>query len=122
MLFDIFDIFDNAEFIQLPINQTKTKRCPVCDLSYNEFMSTGKLGCSECYKTFEYQLDEVLRQLHRNPVHTGKIPFNLKSKLSKKKMIENLKKELQAAVKAEEYEEAARIHKEILELEKEGAE
>jgi len=59
-----------------------------------------------------------LRQIHQNPVHSGKIPGNLRAKISVKKQLERLKAELQEAVRKEDYEKAAALHKEILEIEK----
>ncbi len=119
-MFDIFDIFNNSDFFQIPTAYREETKCQVCGMSYSDFRRSGKLGCSNCYKTFEPQLTEVLRQIHRNSVHTGKIPGSLKAKLSKKRQLEDLKNKLQSAVKNEDYEEAARLHKEILELEKGG--
>ena len=118
MMFDIFDIFENSDFFQTPVVYREESRCPVCNMTYSDFKRTGKLGCSQCYTTFEKPLYQVLRQIHGNPVHSGKIPANMKSELSKKRKLEDLRDKLQNAVKNENYEEAAKIHKEILDIEK----
>ena len=118
MIFDIFDIFDNAELFQRTSVYSEEINCPVCGMSYNDFRLSGKLGCGECYKTFQKPLYDVLRQIHVNPTHSGKIPRNLLSKLSKKRKLEDLRVKLQTAVNSEDYEQAAKIHKEILEIEK----
>lgn len=118
MMFDIFDIFDNSDFFQSPVSYREEVRCPVCNMTYSDFKRSGKLGCSECYTTFRNPLYEVLLQLHRSPVHTGKVPGKLKGTLSKKRKLEELREKLQIAVKNEQYEEAAKIHKEILDIEK----
>ena len=118
-MFDVLEFFNNPDFFLGNSGYREIKRCPICNMTYAEFKSTGKLGCSECYSTFSQPLSEVLRQIHRNPIHTGKIPGNLRVKLSAKKKIAQLKDRLQNAVRNEQYEEAAKLHKEILELEKE---
>lgn len=118
MMFDIFDLFNNSDFFQIPVAYKEQTRCPKCNMTYSDFKRTGKLGCSECYNSFKLPIGEVLKQLHHNNVHVGKIPSNLRFELSRKKKLEDLKNKLQDAIKNEQYEEAAKIHKEILEIEK----
>ena len=117
-MFDFYDFFENADFFTPVSVHREVLRCPVCGMSFADFKRTGKLGCSECYSTFKAPISEVLRQVHRNTVHTGKIPPNMRAELSKKQKLSELKSMLQAAVKNENYEEAAKLHKEILEIEK----
>lgn len=118
-MFDIFDLFDNYGFLGMQPNYGRTElKCPKCGMTYSEFSRSGRLGCPECYKAFEQQLSAVLRQIHQNPVHSGKIPQNVRGTLGKKRKLELLKSQLSEAVKNEDYEKAAALHKEILELEK----
>ncbi|MBQ7974323.1 MAG: UvrB/UvrC motif-containing protein [Clostridia bacterium] len=117
-MFDFYDFFSNADFFAPGTVYREVTRCPVCGLSLSDFKRSGKLGCSECYSTFMNPLSDVLRQVHRNPVHVGKVPGNLKAEFSKKQRLAELKTSLQEAVRAEKYEEAAKLHKEILEIEK----
>lgn len=117
-MFDFYDLFGNTDFFTPTVVFREVARCPVCGQTFSDFKKTGKLGCSECYSTFATPLTEVLSQLHRNPVHTGKIPGNMRAELSKKQRLISLKTALQEAVKKENYEEAAKLHKEIIEIEK----
>lgn len=117
-MFDIFDLFNESEFFQMPVGYREEVKCPLCGRTYTDFRKTGKLGCSECYKAFSKPLSGVLRQIHHNPVHCGKIPGNLRAKLSVKKQLEKLRSELQDAVRKDDYERAAVLHKEILEIER----
>ena len=117
-MFDFYDFFGNADFFTPATVYREVTRCPVCGQTLSDFKRTGKLGCSECYTAFKSPLNEVLRQVHRNPVHVGKIPGNMRAELSKKHKLRELKNALQEAVKNENYEEAAKLHKEILEIEK----
>ena len=117
-MFDIFDLFDNMDFFPASIGYREEVKCPVCGKTYTDFRRTGKLGCPECYRVFKEPLSAVLRQIHSDYKHTGKIPGNMRAKLSLQRQIELLKNSLKDAVKNEDYETAAKLHKEIQELER----
>ncbi len=95
----------------------KEIECSNCHLAYNEFKQSGKLGCSVCYHDFSELLTPLLRRLHGNSEHVGKIPRQSKGKLNKIEKIKQLKKELQELILKEEYEKAAKTRDEILKLE-----
>ena len=76
-------------------------------MSYNDFLETGKIGCSVCYDTFRSQLEPVLRRIHGSSTHTGKIPHRSGGNLELKHEMMQLKENLKAAVEHEEYEKAA---------------
>lgn len=114
------DIWNDFGVFKTPITTSTVrdeKRCPVCGRSLSDFKRTGKLGCGECYRTFRPLLEETLRQIHSNSRHNGKIPSKSGEGLKKKRILEGLKTELQTAVKNEDYEKAAKLHKQIRELE-----
>ena len=116
-MYDLFsEIFNDLGFVS-PIQHTELK-CPLCGHSYSDFRKSGKLGCGECYNTFRAPLSVTLKQIHHNPLHKGKVPKTYDEKIRKKRELENLKAELSTAVKAEDYEEAAKIHRKIKELER----
>lgn len=95
------------------------KPCPSCNTSYKEFMETGLIGCAKCVDTFRPYLDPVLKKVHGSTEHIGKIPRSFGGDLIKKRKIENLRKELNEAVKLENYEKAASLRDKIREIEKE---
>lgn len=45
--------------------------CPRCGASYQDFRESGRLGCSDCYGTFEAPLRDLLRRLHGSTHHLG---------------------------------------------------
>lgn len=112
--FDGFDIIPSGTYVQ-----KKKVVCPVCKHSFEDFQRTGKLGCGACYETFRAPLTSTLRQIHANAVHTGKVPSHCAEDLKKKRRYEALKNQLAQAVKNEDYEEAAKLHKEIKSMENE---
>ncbi|MFO7264710.1 MAG: UvrB/UvrC motif-containing protein [Limnochordales bacterium] len=93
-------------------------RCPNCGLSFADYRRMGLLGCSQCYETFDRQLEPVLRRLHGNTVHTGKVPLRQAGRLRIERELERLRQELQEAIGKEEYERAAVLRDRIRMLEK----
>lgn len=92
--------------------------CPNCGMSFMNIRETGRLGCNECYTVFEQELEPILRRIHGNSQHIGKIPSRSGEKVLLQKDIDKLKTALQQAVANEEYEKAAEIRDSIKELEK----
>ena len=39
--------------------------------TFQDFRETGRLGCSDCYRTFESPLRDLLRRLHGSTHHLG---------------------------------------------------
>lgn len=103
------------------IHTTRVKpvQCENCGFTDSQFSQVGKLGCPQCYQVFENKLDPVLRRVHGNPRHNGKIPKRTGGTLGIRKEIEKLKLDLQEAVGREEYEKAAEIRDKIRGLENE---
>ena len=93
--------------------------CNICGMSYEDFRKTGKLGCSNCYRIYGEKLKPVLKRLHGNTEHTGKMPINVSKGIKFSKEIEKLKEMLVKAVHNEEYEKAAEIRDKIKMMESE---
>jgi protein arginine kinase activator len=91
-------------------------RCPTCGLTYNQFSKIGRFGCGDCYKTFRERLTPLLRRIHGHSSHRGKIPERTKGALKISRDLEKLKEELAQKVRAEEFEEAARLRDQIRSL------
>ena len=116
-----------------------TVKCKDCGTSYNDFIETGRLGCASCYDIFENRIDALLRNIQGATRHVGRISkyigeanennvenqFNWKNKEDKKvkkvkkekNKLEQLKEDLNKAIKEERYEDAAKIRDEIKEEE-----
>ena len=110
-MYDLFsDFFDSFDI--MPVYR-ENGRCPGCGRTYYDFTKTGRLGCSECYTAFESQVRSTLKRMQKSTHHCGKIPSRQSETLIKKRKLEELKKDLAQAVSAEDYELAAKLHKEI---------
>jgi protein arginine kinase activator len=119
-MYDLFsDFFDGFDMFMQPVTAREEKKCPVCGHTYSDFRRTGKLGCGECYNVFRSAIAQTLTQIQPSTQHTGKIPSKSGEELKKKRKYELLKQELSAAVKNEDYETAAKLHKQIREMENE---
>lgn len=112
-MYDLFDLFDAFGGFNVSPSFVEVKTCPKCGRSYQDFRNTGKLGCGECYETFISPITTTIKQIHGTIEHTGKIPSHCADELKRKKRYEALKKELSKAVNEEDYETAAKIHKEL---------
>lgn len=97
--------------------QQKQIKCQGCGLDYDDFKNTGRLGCSRCYETFGEKLEPLLKRIHGNTLHTGKVPKRTGGIIRIRKDIENLRNELKNAVENEQYEKAAEIRDRIKKLE-----
>jgi len=87
--------------------------CRNCGMKFSEFRSGGRLGCAECYDSFETHIDRILVQIHGASGHKGKRYGKQSPRRGGKAGLERLRRELDAAVKAEQFEQAAVIRDEI---------
>ena len=96
------------------------KICPSCGMSLTELSRTSKLGCSNCYEFFDSFLEPVMKKIHGNSRHVGKLPQTADEKFKKQHLISSLKEDLKAAVVREDFEQAALLRDKIKELEEEA--
>ncbi|MFO0798121.1 MAG: UvrB/UvrC motif-containing protein [Gemmataceae bacterium] len=82
--------------------------CPDCGLQYGEFRATGRLGCPAEYDAFRPALEPLLARIHRADAHAGKTPRAVRS-ARRGERLDELRRRMAAAARAEDYEEAARL-------------
>lgn len=118
------DFFEESTFMP-EYEAIKPLKCNECGMLYDEFIQGGRIGCSNCYDTFENKLDSILKNIHGSNVYKGRALNSPKRKKeikieenSKHKEIEELKNKLKELVKEEKYEEAAKVRDEIKKREK----
>lgn len=93
--------------------------CPFCNMTYTEFSSKGKFGCSKCYEVFKNEITPLIRRIHGSVQHLGKVPVNLgKEAIDKYTEIKDLKLQLMDSIKKEEYEKAAVLRDKIKKISK----
>ncbi len=87
--------------------ESEEKHCPECGISYEEFLETGKFGCAKCFETFEDNISELLKSIHGQDEHIGKIPSKVENKVEYIREKNRIEKLLNQAILEEEFEKAA---------------
>jgi protein arginine kinase activator len=98
--------------------------CPDCGASFQDFRRSGKLGCAQCYVTFEREMRMLLRKIHGSHHHVGisgepKAPAAAAT--SPQARLRELRGRLKEAIDREAYELAAKFRDQIVVLESELA-
>lgn len=89
------------------------RRCEACGTSLVSIRRTGRVGCPQCYETFREHLEPLLRRVHGAVEHRGNAPSGRGEVLRLQVELAQLRRELQEAVRREDYERAARLRDEI---------
>lgn len=86
------------------------RQCLVCGMKDADFNKLSRLGCSECYEEFESDVERIVSVTQKASRHVGRVPgggYSSENEAQLRKMMEQ-------AVAAQDFEEAARI-RDILE-------
>ena len=90
------------------------RSCPKCGRSFQEFMVKGQLGCPHDYEAFRDVLAPLIDRAHGGATeHVGKVPTTAGESVQKRTELLRLRRELQEAVKQENYERAAEVRDQI---------
>jgi protein arginine kinase activator len=91
-----------------------SQQCSFCGLTFRDFRETGRLGCPHCYETYATHLQRLLRRVHGSTQHVGKVylpPDPTASDVGRR--LDALRRKLNRAVEAEDFERAAELRDEI---------
>jgi len=83
--------------------------CPACGIKYMEFRAEGRLGCPHDYDVFRVGLEPLIKRIHRKIRHAGKTPRRRPRSTPVHAELLEMRRQLRAAVEAEQFEEAARV-------------
>ncbi len=101
-------------------------RCRKCGSSWQDIVRDGKVGCADCYRTFYDRLVPTLQRIHGRIQHTGKVSGNAQPSTSepekseeelREEQIAALRAQMDEAVAAQDFEQAAKLRDEIRALE-----
>jgi protein arginine kinase activator len=87
--------------------------CPICQISFSEFRTSGRLSCPHDYEVFREELMPLLENIHGETRHSGKVPKRAPWNTQQQTTLIQLRNELKRAVAAEDYEAAARLRDKI---------
>lgn len=102
--------------------QTGTKRCSVCNMSFDDIVKTGRVGCTHCYTEFYDKILPSIKRIHGNTYHVGKKPVAEQRAIRVKPTLEILREQMNEAVTKQEFEKAAELRDKIRNLEDENNE
>ena len=111
--FNFNSFFGEPELSAFNYNLTEPT-CDKCGYSLTDYINTGLLGCTNCYKAFSDYLNKNMLNFQYDKVHVGKQPNNYDN--SEKSQIKLLELKLKQAVLEENYELASELKKEIIKL------
>jgi protein arginine kinase activator len=98
------------------VNGSPDKQCDQCGTKFVDFRNSGRLGCPHDYQAFQAELLPLLESIHSSTRHAGKTPRRPSQRVRSQELT-RLRKDLQKAVVAEAYEEAAHLRDQIRRLE-----
>lgn len=104
-----------TDLAAFPVEEMKRK-CPGCGMTYADFRKTGRLGCSQCYSTFEQGMNALLETIHKQNSHVGKFPKRSATLIKTIQKRKELERKLRAAIESEAFEEAAVIRDKLYSL------
>src|SRR4051812_22484087 len=84
--------------------------CARCGGSLQDFRESGRLGCPDCYRSFEVPLRDLLRRLHGSTHHMGdRYADKEPAAPAGRPQAAELREQLRVAVETENFELAAEI-------------
>jgi protein arginine kinase activator len=99
------------------ISELGEKHCETCGIKFVDFRNSGRLGCPHDYAVFRTELVPLFDNIHGDTKHVGKQPRRLPQLKSLLQELGHLRRQLQAAIQHEHYEEAAQLRDRIKQLE-----
>ncbi len=96
--------------------------CARCGGTFQDFRETGRLGCPDCYRSFEAPLRDLLRRLHGSTHHLGeryaeREPATAAAAAASTERAAALREQLRLAVETENFELAAELRDRLRVLE-----
>ena len=95
-----------------------TAGCSHCGMTFEAFQESRLLGCPTCYTDFADRLTPLLERAHEGGEHhLGKVPRHAPDAERRQEQMLRMRKKLDDAIEAEDYELAAHLRDEIRTLE-----
>jgi len=93
--------------------------CTRCGGTFQDFRETGRLGCPDCYRSFETPLRDLLRRLHGSTHHLGERYAEREpaAVVMDHEQAADLREQLRLAVETENFELAAELRDRLRVLE-----
>jgi protein arginine kinase activator len=95
----------------------RQRKCSHCGTPLASIVERLRAGCSDCYTSFPEAIETALRSVHGGVVHKGKVAHQNDARTRLRTELQNKRILLRSVLRAENYEEAARLRDEIRRLE-----
>ena len=103
-------VMDEAMKVSSPVMDV---RCPYCGLSRETLLKNRLFGCAECYAAFPQDVEQFVSELQYGEQHRGRVPRFAQHRAK----IADVKKDLAAAVAANDFLKAAALRDKIRAME-----
>ena len=115
----------HAESSSLALTRDRSRQggdaltCSLCGMNWGQFKQGGLMGCPHDYEHFQGKLLPLLKRAQEGATeHAGKVPQRAKTVDSDRQVVTlRLRRELQKALHAEHYEQAAQLRDKLRQLE-----
>ena len=99
------------------------KICIRCGSTWEEYMSRGVLGCTDCYSLFSEELKHHLVSYHGRLRHRGSVPDQEENdEIQQLEQVARLRERLSDAVRSENFEEALQLQRHIQQIKEKNTE
>jgi protein arginine kinase activator len=106
-----------GQLAQVGAARPRGPSCPECGHSFHDFKTSGLLGCAACYEAFASTVAPVIERAHGGATeHVGSAPTRADDARQRAALLQQLLRELEQAVSAEQYERAAQLRDKIKDL------
>lgn len=108
----------SGEAVEIGVAKSVESTCENCGLSYSAFRENSLLGCPQCYQAFETPLGPLLERAHEGGSHhIGKVPRRAGVAEQRQAQFQRLRRRLDEAVEAEDFELAVDLRDQIKAME-----
>lgn len=119
MNFGIHNLLGSLFSQELPKRSVPSgHKCSFCGTTFEQFAQSAMAGCANCYREFYDEMIPYIQRIHGRTRHVGKFPAAAGKELKLQRELTSLRKQLNDAVAAQEYEKAAVLRDKIKEIEK----
>ena len=101
---NVTEFISDLEFVE-------PKFCPKCFTTLQDFLNDGFLGCPNCYKVFEKEIQNYIHSTQASTNHIGKAYFVV-GENDKSKLI-HLEQELKLAINEQRFEDCLNLKNQI---------
>ena len=106
-------LLEGAKELLSAASTSSDVKCPDCGIKFDEFKARGRLGCPRDYEVFSKELVPLLEKIHGATKHVGRVPRGQGPDTLREDRLLRLRRDLNKAVKGEDYEAAARLRDDI---------